>query len=383
MGPQMNIGRGYQASTTVSDGRVFTIGGSWSGGRFQKDGEVYEPGSLDEGTWANTTGCKTAPMLTADKGGIYRSDNHAWLFAWKQNSVFHAGPSRNMNWYGLEGTGSVTSAGRRADAADAMCGVAAMYDATRGLILTAGGSPDYEQSSATRNAYQIQLGDDGPGQQPSVTKLPSMAYARAFGSSVVLPDGTVLVVGGQAYAVPFTDTTPALPAELFDPSSGTWKALAPIAVPRNYHSFALLLPDATVLAGGGGLCGTGCPQNHLDAQVFVPPYLFDGAGSRAARPKIASVSTTAVKPGAALEVTTADRVDAFALVRYGSVTHTVNTDQRRVPLDATPVGGSDARRYKLTLPGDPGVLLPGYWMLFAIDGAGVPSVATTIRILLP
>ena len=93
-GPQMNIGRGYQSSATLSDGRVFTIGGSWSGGRFHKDGEVYEPGSPGEGTWTNTTGCKTAPMLTADRQGIYRADNHAWLFAYRENSVFQAGPSR-------------------------------------------------------------------------------------------------------------------------------------------------------------------------------------------------------------------------------------------------------------------------------------------------
>ena len=382
----MNVGRGYQSSTTLSDGRVFTIGGSWSGGRFQKDGEVYEPG----GDWTNATGCKTAPLLTDDSRGIYRADNHAWLFGWRNNSVFHAGPSRSMNWYGLEGTGSVSPAGRRADAADAMCGVAAMYDATRGLILAAGGSPDYQDSDATRNAYRIELGDDGPGGEPSVAKLPPMAHARAFGSAVVLPDGTVLVVGGQAYAVPFTDTTPALPAELFDPSSGTgaWKSLAPIAVPRTYHSFALLLPDATVLAGGGGLCGTGCPQNHLDAQIFEPPYLFEKGligggrpGTKAARPVINSVSLAAgAKPGASLEVATDGPVDSFSLVRHGSVTHTVNTDQRRVPVASTVVRRNT---YRLTLPNDPGVLLPGYWMLFAIDAAGVPSVAATVQILLP
>ena len=391
-GPQMNVGRGYQSSTTVADGRVFTIGGSWSGGRFQKDGEVYEPG----GSWTNATGCKTAPLLTADKQGIYRRDNHAWLFAWRRNSVFHAGPSRSMNWYGLEGAGSVTPAGRRADAADAMCGVAAMYDATRGRILAAGGSPDYQDSDATRNAYHIELGNEGPGGEPAVTKLPPMAHARAFGSAVVLPDGTVLVVGGQARAVPFTDTTPALPAELFEPSSsssgaGEWRSLAPIAVPRTYHSFALLLPDATVLAGGGGLCGTGCPQNHLDAQIFEPPYLFEkgngwggGSGTRAARPAITSVSPTAgARPGASLEVVTDGPVRAFALVRHGSVTHTVNTDQRRVPLAATPALGLRPNTYRLALPGDPGVLLPGYWMLFAIDAAGVPSVAATVHVLLP
>lgn len=67
----------------------------------------------------------------------------------------------------------------------------------------------------------------------------------------------MLVVGGQSYAVPFTDTNPSLPAELFDPTQNAWRTLAPIAVPRTYHSIALLLPDATVLAGGGGLCGKG------------------------------------------------------------------------------------------------------------------------------
>lgn len=318
-----------------------------------------------------------------------------------------------MNWYNTSGTGSWKAAGRRGDAADAMCGVAAMYDATAGLILTAGGSPSYQNSAATRNAHRIAL--HGVDADPTVTELAPMAHARAFGSAVVLPDGTVLVVGGQAYAVPFTDTTPALAAELFDPAAGddgtnsTWRTLAAIAVPRTYHSVALLLPDATVLAGGGGMCGKGCPQNHLDMQIFAPPYLFvnDSSGSsrssggavRAARPEIVSVSVlpviagtgagvgvgvgVALKPGDALRVATSAPVASFSLVRHGSSTHTVNTDQRRVPLPAAAAAAADGLAYEMTLPDDPGVVLPGYWMLFAIDAAGVPSVATTIQVLLP
>jgi hypothetical protein len=30
--PDMNLHRGYHSSTTLSDGKIFTIGGSWSGG---------------------------------------------------------------------------------------------------------------------------------------------------------------------------------------------------------------------------------------------------------------------------------------------------------------------------------------------------------------
>ncbi|KAI1757054.1 hypothetical protein F4782DRAFT_213151 [Xylaria castorea] len=370
---EMVIARGYQASVTVSDGRIFTIGGSWSGGQGGKNGEIYSPAA---NTWTSLPGAVVAPMLTADAMGVYRADNHAWLFAYKANSVFQAGPSKKMNWYNVTGSGSYTSAGTRAADGDAMCGNAVMFDATTGSILSAGGSPSYQDSNATSNAHLIKLGNVGAA--PTVTKLPNMANARAFANGVALPDGTVLVVGGQSYPIPFTDTTPAFPAELFDPKTNTWRTLAPIAVPRTYHSIALLLPDATVVAGGGGLCGTGCAQNHFDLQVFSPPYLFNSDGTRAARPVITMASATQARPGASLTVTTAQSVASFSLMRYGSATHTVNTDQRRVPLSPASVVGF---AYVVNLPTDSGVLVPGYWMLFAIDSAGVPSVATTIKIL--
>lgn len=91
---------------------------------------------------------------------------------------------------------------------------------------------------------------------PTVTTLPSMQYPRAFGNAVVLPNGQVLVVGGQHYAKPFSDGgESAMAAELFDPATNKWSTMAPIAVPRNYHSVAILLPDATVVSAGGGICG--------------------------------------------------------------------------------------------------------------------------------
>ncbi|KAI0548283.1 hypothetical protein F4679DRAFT_551254 [Xylaria curta] len=370
---QMVIPRGYQASVTVGDGRIFTIGGSWSGGQGGKNGEIYSPAA---NRWTSLPGAVVAPMLTADAMGVYRADNHAWLFAYKANSVFQAGPSKKMNWYNVTGSGSYTSAGTRAADGDAMCGNAVMFDATTGSILSAGGSPSYQDSNATPNAHLIKLGNVGAA--PTVTKLPNMANARAFANGVVLPDGTVLIIGGQSYPIPFTDTTPVFPTELFDPKTNTWRTLASIAVPRTYHSIALLLPDATVVAGGGGLCGTGCAQNHFDLQVFSPPYLFTSDGTRAARPAITLVSATQVRPGALLTITTAQSVASFSLIRYGSATHTVNTDQRRVPLSVTSVAGL---AHVVSLPTDPGVLVPGYWMLFAINSAGVPSVATTIKIL--
>jgi galactose oxidase len=69
-------------------------------------------------------------------------------------------------------------------------------------------------------------------------------------------------------------------------------------------------------------------------------------------------------------------VASFALVRMASATHSVNTDQRRIPLSFTGTTGN----YQLGIPADRGVVLPGNYMLFALDASGVPSVARTINI---
>jgi galactose oxidase len=368
-GPNMKIPRGYQSTATTSNGKVFCIGGSWSGGLGGKNGEIYDPSAT---SWSLLQNALVSPMLTRDNAGIFRQDNHAWLFGWKNNSVFQAGPSKAMNWYNTDGTGSTTGAGNRADDGDAMNGNAVMYDAVAGKILTAGGAENYSGDQARTNAYVITI--NAPGTPTTVSKTASMAFARGFANGVVLPDGTVFVTGGQSRVEPFTDTTAAMTPELWDPSTGTWTQMNPMAIPRTYHSVALLLPDATVLNGGGGLCGN-CGTNHWDAEIFVPPYLLNPDGTRRGRPVIGGVDGT-VKVGGKLSITTSGEVKSFSLVRLGTATHTVNTDQRRVPLTSEGSGTS----YTVNIPGDPGVVLPGYWFLFAIDSAGTPSVAKIVKV---
>ncbi len=364
-GPAMVVPRAYQSSVTLSTGEVFAIGGSWSGGVGGKGGEVWSPAT---NAWRRLANVPVTPILTADPAGEYRSDNHSWLFAASGGRVFHAGPSRRMNWITTTGTGTIASAGLRGDSADAMNGNAVMYDV--GKILTLGGATAYDNVDATARAYAIDLNGG-----VRVTRVGDMANRRAYSTSVVLPNGQVLVTGGQARPVPFTDTGATLAPELWSPSTGQFTALAPMAVPRTYHSVAMLLPDARVFVGGGGLCGT-CATNHPNGEIFTPPYLLNADGSAKARPAITAAPTTAAL-GARISVTTSAPLTQFALVRMSSVTHTVNTDQRRIPLTATSESGNTAT---LTLPTDPGVVVPGPYMLFALDAAGVPSVARTIRI---
>lgn len=214
-----------------------------------------------------------------------------------------------------------------------------------------------------------------------------MAFPRGFANGVVLPDGTVLVTGGQRRSLVFTDTNGILYPELFNPVAKTWRTLSPEAVPRNYHAISILLPDGRVFTGGGGLCWVatigGSTANcnkavdHADGQIFEPPYLFTTSGALATRPVITAISATTFQIGAALQLTvTGGNNGKLVLVRIGSVTHSINSDQRRIPLTTSVSGNA----YTATVPNDSGVVIPGYWYVFVVSGSGVPSLARTVRI---
>ena len=386
----MNIGRGYQSSVMTTKGEIFVIGGSWSGDLGGKIGEVYDPIT---NAWTLLPGCPTKPMQTADRQGIYRSDNHAWLFGWQNRAIFQAGPSIAMNWFSAGGSGSYIAAGPRGDAKDSMCGNAVMYDV--GQIVAIGGAPDYDNSTAHAISHTITLPTDSSA-HVSVTRNRDMIYPRVQANSVALPNGEVLVVGGQAFSNLFTDYQAVYYPEMFSPITNSFRLLeAPAPVPRTYHSVATLLPDGRVFTGGGGLCGPDCQWNHMDANIFEPPYLFRG-NEKATRPVIHSISppsqssnTTAISlvAGSRLTVTLAQPLTystsntaAFALMRAGSVTHSTDTDQRRIPL--VPLlhqVGSES--YTLQLPNDYGIMPAGWNMLFAMDD-GVPSVAEWVHVAL-
>ena len=364
-GAPMNIPRGYQAMTLLSNGQAFTLGGSWSGALGGKLGEVWSP----TGGWRELTNVPANPMYTADPQGVYRADNHGWFIATSDARVLQAGPSAQMNWITTSGAGSITPAGNRGTSGDAMNGNAVYYDVDK--IITMGGAPAYQNSYATNKAYEINI-STGTAQ---VTQVGSMTYPRTFANSVVLPNGQVLTVGGETYGVPFSDADSVLNPELWSPSTGQFSVMAPEAEPRNYHSVAVLLPDGRVFSGGGGLCGS-CATNHPDGQIFTPPYLLNSNGTLRSRPVITSAPTSAAT-GQTISVKTNGPVSSFSMIRYGESTHSVDNDQRRIPLSIVSVSGNT---YNLSIPSDPGIALPGPYMLFALASNGTPSVSTTISI---
>ncbi|KAL8739772.1 MAG: hypothetical protein Q9190_007456 [Brigantiaea leucoxantha] len=390
----MKIPRGYQGSVTCADGHIFVVGGSWGPQGIEpgdRDGETYDP---ERNAWTRLKGIKSGNIQTTeDWEKDYRSDNHVWLMGWRNNSIFHAGPAKEMHWITTTGTGVVQDAGKRGVVDDPtvvhdrMCGVAAMYDAVEGKILSAGGAPSYNYrdgdghvrgEKATTDAYVITLEQPNDEVDVQIAGDKGMHFARSFAHAVILPNGETLVVGGQEEPRVFTEHTPQLTPEIYSPTENVWTKLVPNTVPRTYHSFALLLRDATVLVGGGGLTNR-LPVNHFDAQIFIPPYLLTKDGARAKRPTITETSQVSVLPGGNFTITVDSEVVDASLVRYGGATHSLNNDQRRIPLTLRDSGLPF--NYFVSIPADGGVAIPGYYMLFVLDAQGVPSEAKNVKIL--
>lgn len=243
-------------------------------------------------------------------------------------------------------------------------------------VLAAGGQGAGDE--ATNSAEIFEFNRSNP--DASFWRPPNggnMIYRRFMSDAVILPDGSILIVNGAGAGKADNSRDPVMNAELFDPVSETFRALAPINHPRLYHSSAILLPDATVL-----ICGNTRdfnPANPVEdntIEIFSPPYLFQGA-----RPAIQDVPTEMfyTREHSIFTPSPAD-ITSVVLLRLGSTTHSNNMDQRYVGLLAL---RRQADRIVVRGPLDTTVAPPGYYMLFLVNSARIPSTAKIVHLGVP
>ncbi len=357
-GADMAAARWYPSVTGLPDGRVFVASG---------DGITLNDGNYAEVPLVN--GSNTVPEIynpatdqwTSVPSAGRRMPLYPFMFVLPDGRLFDAGPERMTRTLNLA-TGQWANVGM--SPIDGMSAV--MY--RPGKILKAGtwSDPEFPGRATTNRAAAI----DMTAASPAWGEAAAMKYRRSYNTLTVLPDGKVLSTGGQTSTDGVDETTGVLPAEMWDPTTDTWKTMASSRRPRLYHSSAVLLPDARVLLAGGGAFGNA--KNENSGEIYSPPYLFKGP-----RP-VVSDAPSALHYGQSFSVDTPDasRIEKVTLVRMGSVTHNFDMDQRYMELGKTASGDG------LTIdgPANANVAPPGYYMVFLVDSDGVPSRGEIVKV---
>jgi hypothetical protein len=363
----MADGRWYATATTLGDGRVMAFSGILSAGGTNRTVEIYDLATAGSGWTSPTTNAPFVPPLYPNmfllpsgkvfftgQGGGTRTTN-GWTFdpttrAW----TISAATTRNRNY----GTSVLLPL------------LAPSY--TPRVMAFGGGNP------ATSTTEIIDLS----ATTPSWTPGPSMSTGRIELNATILPDRRVLVQGGSLDNEEPDD--PSKRADLLNTAATAFASAGTAAYSRLYHSSALLLPDATVMMMGSNPSPRSTYEPAIE--IYTPAYLFDANDQPigTARPALTDApAVVGYDADFSAAYTSTSAISSAVLIRPGSTTHTFDMDQRLVGLcgpSPQPACAGAAGTLTLRSPPNGRIAPPGYYMLFILDAAGVPSKARFIQL---
>jgi galactose oxidase-like protein len=407
----MTVPRWYPTVIRLADDRAIGFGGQQDGSVFWQNFEIYDPAAPIP--WTAGPSCPPWPACynsTVGPLGLYPR-----VFLLSSGKIFVCGEFPCASLLDLSSApptwtekppSETTGFVGRSDGCAFMMPDFHSPGPDNAVIL---GGGNFTFGGPTKNTIQVNPNPEGTDPSPwkSVNDDPTftLSFARAYANPVILPDGSVVIIGGSSVVYdgglnwtagipPFTPPSqfpsPVLVPELLyrDAGTGPWlkRNLASHTFARLYHSVAILLPTGQVLSGGGTQAdwitlATQIPSlagvTNSDIAIYNPPYLYQGA-----RPVIAA-SPGAITYGAPFTLTLLPNDDEdvtpgkVVLIRPGSVTHHFDFEQKYVPCNFTVTGPNSL---SVTAPSNPNVAPRGDWMLFLVSTSGIPSEAVFVHL---
>lgn len=342
----MRRGRYYPTHVALGDGRTLLFSGTDDTGGTNDLVEAYVVGGGPGGT----------DLLDLLVGAARSMSYYPRMHLLPSGEVAFVGPDAavrlldpvSQTWR----NGAASSYGNRTH------GTSVMLPPGHSRIMILGGhNRSLPDPLATTSTEVIDLG----AANPTWTNGPSMRYRRMHLNTAILPDGKVLIAGGTSDE----NITPVYPAEMYDPQTNTFTEVAALRTFRGYHSSMVLLPDGRVVMAGS--------NGNPTAEVYNPPYLYRGA-----RPSIDNYPLF-VQYGQNFTIATASapNITSVVFMRPGASTHTINMEQRYVPLTFSQSGPTTL---SVLSPVEPNIAPPGYYMMFILNANGVPSVARWVQV---
>ncbi|KAK5114626.1 hypothetical protein LTR62_002198 [Meristemomyces frigidus] len=395
-GNQLNTARWYPSCQTLPDGSIFVASGSLNGldpSKFYNNNPTYEILNAQ-----GITSGESIPMDLLVKAQPYYMypfihllpDGTLFVFASKSSDIFDvAGNETVKSLPDLPGDyrtypntgGSV------------LLPLSPSNAWTPEILICGGGAWQGIDSPTDPSCGRI-----SPLSPAANWELDSMPSPRTMAEGILLPDGTVLWLNGAAEgAEGFNQArSPATQAWLYDPSAALgarWTTGASSAIPRLYHSVALLLLDGTVLIAGSNpdempvVAPAEDPQGfktEFTVEVYTPPYLSSEKAGR--RPGEIAPSTLHLRAEEGFTFTIAFTCPAgaekvkIALYHGGFVTHAVHMSQRMLFLDSTGwQAGDTQQKVTVTMAPDGNLAPPGPYVVFVVVD-GVPGVGQSVMV---
>ena len=358
--PNMPMGLFYPTTTELPDGDLITTSGGNEVGAYDQSIEVLSPGTplLHEQT--------TPPIM--DYTQLYprqwvMPDGKVVSFETQNGFVIDTTNPNPQDW---TSTPLPPSKYVHAGYGPASALLPAGLSGPTKMIIFGGGN---NAGSGSNNVEELDYANLAAGWK---TLAPIPGSGRVHANAVQLPDGTIFLGGGNSQG---SWGSPAHQELLYNPATNAWTGLASndTTINRGYHSTAVLLPDGRILMGGDNgsitVAGKTISDHGGRLEIYDPPYLFKGA-----RPTITSAPST-VTWGSTFNVVTPSTISSAVLMAPAAQTHSVDMTQRAIDLPFT----QTANGITLTTPSQ-NVTPPGTYMLFLLNAAGVPSVASWVHV---
>jgi hypothetical protein len=358
--PDMAERRWYPTVLALPNGDVLILHGTIdSGTNFNLQPEVWEAAT---NTWRKIN----IDQDIADNLQAHQSNFYPRVVNAPDGRVFYFGIGKDT-WF-LDPRPGVTNpwtAGPQLTTGARPHSYGTVTEYAPGKILVVGGS---DNSSA--DAEVIDLNEANP----AFRAVSPMTFARRQHNATILPDGRVLISGGQSGPDLVEQVEVQLKPEIWDPVTEKFTAQSALSVERLYHSTGLLLPSGSVWTGGTGEpTQVGNARDQRNAQLFNPSYLY-----YTNRPEI-TLAPKQTYIGGEIYITTKRplEVTSASLIRLGSVTHSLEQSAKFIPVKFSQAAGG----LRIAIPTSANTLVPGFYHLTIVDYRGVPSESKIIQIL--
>ena len=240
------------------------------------------------------------------------------------------------------------------------------------FMVLGGGGVGQSDTSTARTALI-----DTAAPNPKWVRGPNLAEPTRYPITVLLPDDSVLVTGGSKYyrGMHGSDNRD---TRIYNVATNRFELMANSITGRDYHSGGILLPNGSVLTlGGNPLFGNAqdtTPQTfNQEIDVYYPPYFFQGT-----RPKVVSApKVMRLGHHYNIKVTDPASIKDLRLLRPDNPTHVTDVNARSVAVSFTKVADGELR---ITLPSSDNLVPPSYYMLFAVNKRGLPSTGYWVRV---